>query len=76
MINTYTIEGWEIERHEALVRRARKQGGFVEAPGGVRVQIMKQEFPYDIGVWKNLKQGMGSGNVNTAPPPNSGNPAC
>ncbi|KAI9784793.1 MAG: Palmitoyltransferase [Geoglossum umbratile] len=77
--NTYTIEGWEIERHEALVRRARKLGGYVEGPGGVRVQITKQEFPYDIGVWENLKQGMGSGNIlswfspfSSTPTPESG----
>lgn len=61
--NITTIEGWEIERHEALVRRARHSGGYVNGPDGVRVRIVKQEFPYDIGVWRNLKQGMGSGNV-------------
>jgi palmitoyltransferase len=65
--NTYTIEGWEIERHDDLVRRARKLGGYLEGPGGVRVRITKQEFPYDIGIWENLKQGMGSGNVNIVP---------
>ncbi|KAI9806991.1 MAG: Palmitoyltransferase [Piccolia ochrophora] len=34
-----------------------------EGPDGVKVRLVKQEFPYDIGIWKNLKQGMGGGNV-------------
>lgn len=59
MTNTTSIEGWEIERHEALVRRARKRGGWVEGPGGQRVWVRKQEFPYDVGFGKNLVAGMG-----------------
>lgn len=62
-VNTTTIEGWEIERHAALVRRARYLGGYLDGPDGVRVRIVKQEFPYDIGIWQNIKQGMGTGNV-------------
>lgn len=62
--NTTTIEGWEIERHQALLRRARVLGGYLDGPDGVKVRIKRQEFPYDIGIWKNLKQGMGgSSNV-------------
>ncbi|OCK77915.1 zf-DHHC-domain-containing protein [Lepidopterella palustris CBS 459.81] len=61
--NTTTIEGWEIERHKALVRRARYFGGFLNGPDGVRVRIERQEFPYDIGIWQNFKQGMGTGNI-------------
>ncbi|KAL8950677.1 MAG: hypothetical protein Q9222_003299, partial [Ikaeria aurantiellina] len=57
--NVTTIEGWEIERHEALVRRARKHGGYVDGPDGMRLKISKQEFPYDIGFYKNAKQAMG-----------------
>ncbi|KAH7123829.1 DHHC palmitoyltransferase-domain-containing protein [Dendryphion nanum] len=62
-VNTTTIEGWEIERHNTLVRRARYFGGYLDGPGGIKVQIRKQEFPYDIGIWKNFKQGMGTGNI-------------
>ncbi|KAF2013168.1 zf-DHHC-domain-containing protein [Aaosphaeria arxii CBS 175.79] len=62
-VNTTTIEGWEIERHSTLVRRAKYFGGWLDGPDGVKVQIRKQEFPYDIGIWKNIKQGMGTGNV-------------
>lgn len=62
--NTTTIESWEIERHETLVRRARHYGGYLQGPGGIRVRIKKQEFPYDIGIWSNIKAGMGgSANV-------------
>lgn len=61
--NTTMIESWEIERHEALIERSRKLGGFVYAPGGKKLRIVRQEFPYDIGIWKNLCQGMGTGNI-------------
>jgi palmitoyltransferase len=61
--NTTMIENWEIERHEALVERARKNGGWVYTNGGHKMRIVSQEFPYDIGVWKNLVQGMGTWNV-------------
>ncbi|KAI9755189.1 MAG: hypothetical protein M4579_004386 [Chaenotheca gracillima] len=64
LTNTTTIEGWEIERHTALVRRARILGGYVHGPDGVRVPIRRQEFPYDVGFWRNMKAGMGgSANV-------------
>lgn len=60
--NTTMIESWEIERHEALIERSRKLGGFVFAPGGKRLRIVRQEFPFDIGIWKNICQGMGTRN--------------
>jgi palmitoyltransferase len=61
-VNTTTIEGWEIERHRTLVRRARVFGGWLEGPDGERVRVEKREFPYDVGIWQNIKQGMGTGN--------------
>ncbi|KAF1975657.1 zf-DHHC-domain-containing protein [Bimuria novae-zelandiae CBS 107.79] len=61
-VNTTTIEGWEIERHKTLLRRARHFGGTLTGPDGSKVPIKKQEFPYDIGIWENIKQGMGTGN--------------
>lgn len=60
--NETTIEGWEIERHRTLCRRARALGGYLEGPDGVKVWIKKQEFPYDIGVWNNIRDGMGGSN--------------
>ncbi|KAF2403886.1 zf-DHHC-domain-containing protein [Trichodelitschia bisporula] len=62
VVNTTTIEGWEIERHETLVRRARYLGGCLNGPDGIRIRITKQEFPYDIGIWRNIVQGMGTSN--------------
>ena len=59
--NVTTIESWEIERHEVLIRRARARGGYLDGPNGVKVRIKKQEFPYDIGIFANIRQGMGGG---------------
>jgi palmitoyltransferase len=61
-VNTTTIEGWEIERHRTLLRRARQFGGYLSSPDGQKVRIRKQEFPYDIGIWSNIVQGMGTAN--------------
>ncbi|KAH7087059.1 DHHC palmitoyltransferase-domain-containing protein [Paraphoma chrysanthemicola] len=61
-VNTTTIEGWEIERHRTLLRRARHFGGYLETPDGVAVRIKRQEFPYDIGIFANIAAGMGTAN--------------
>ena len=63
-MNTTTIEGWEIERHRTLFRRAKAFGGYLDGPNGVKIRIKKQEFPFDIGILANLNQGMG-GNILT-----------
>lgn len=57
--NVTTIESWEIERHETLLRRARVSGGSLDGPNGIKVRIVRQEFPYDIGIFKNVSQAMG-----------------
>ena len=62
-VNTTTIEGWEIERHKQLLKRARALGGYLDGPDGKRIRIARQEFPYDIGIWRNITQGMGTSNV-------------
>ncbi|KAH6669338.1 DHHC palmitoyltransferase-domain-containing protein [Halenospora varia] len=62
-INTTMIENWEIERHEVVVERARKNGGYIQTNSGVKMRVEKQEFPYDVGVWKNLCQAMGTPNI-------------
>ena len=59
--NVTTIESWEIERHETLLRRAKALGGYLDGPDGIKVRIVKQEFPYDVGIWKNIVQGMSGG---------------
>ena len=61
-LNQTTIEGWEIERHEALLRRARTLGGFLHGPNGQEIRIEHQEFPWDIGIWSNLCSTMGTRN--------------
>jgi palmitoyltransferase len=61
-VNKTTIEGWEIERHRTVLRRARQFGGYLETPDGQKVRIKRQEFPYDIGIWANICQGMGTWN--------------
>jgi palmitoyltransferase len=60
--NVTTIESWEIERHEQLLRRSRVLGGYLDGPDGQKVRIKRQEFPYDVGIWSNICQGMGTGN--------------
>ncbi|KZF26086.1 zf-DHHC-domain-containing protein [Xylona heveae TC161] len=57
--NTTTIESWEKSRHGILLRRAKALGGYLDGPDGTKIKIKKQEFPYDIGIWKNFKQNMG-----------------
>ena len=60
-MNITTIESWEIERHETLLRRAKAFGGYLDGPNGIRMPIQKQEFPYDIGILENLNQAFGTG---------------
>ena len=59
-MNVTTIESWEIDRHRTLVRRAKVFGGYLDGPNGIRVQIKRQEFPYDIGIYANLRQALGA----------------
>ena len=61
--NVMTIESWELERHEQLLRRARVLGGYLDGPGGVRTKIERHEYPYDVGIWQNMRDGMGTSNV-------------
>ncbi|KAG9201525.1 Palmitoyltransferase [Epicoccum nigrum] len=74
-VNTTTIEGWEIARHDTLLRRARTFGGYLSTPEGARVRIQRQEFPYDIGFFANVAQGMGSANPLTWLNPFSATPS-
>lgn len=60
--NVTTIESWEIERHEQLLKRARVLGGYLDGPDGIKVRITKQEFPFDIGIFRNIAAGMGTNN--------------
>ena len=39
--NVTTIESWEIDRHEQLLRRARALGGYLDGPDGIRIRIVR-----------------------------------
>ncbi|KAK7914379.1 Palmitoyltransferase PFA4 [Apiospora marii] len=80
LFNTTMIEGWEIERHDALLERRR--GAFGDGGGGgsnydedgywetrrdaddpALLRLDPVEFPYDIGIFSNMAQAMGTANV-------------
>lgn len=66
LLNVTMIEGWEQERHDAVLLRARRAGWWSGAGGdGGRVKIERVEFPYDIGFFANMAQAMGTRNVLT-----------
>lgn len=62
-LNITTIESWEVERHHALLRRARVLGGQLDGPDGTKVRIEHQEFPWDVGMLSNVRQAMGTWNL-------------
>lgn len=63
-LNITMIEGWEQERHDAVLLRSRRAGWWSGGDGG-RVKIERVEFPYDIGFFTNMAQAMGTRNVLT-----------
>ncbi|CAK7562933.1 MAG: Palmitoyltransferase [Sporothrix epigloea] len=86
MFNTTMIEGWEIERHEAVVDRyssTSSDGSWwgddeedddddEEDDSNEREERrlrkavalrMRIEFPYDLGIFNNMAQAMGTSNV-------------
>ncbi|KAK1767069.1 zf-DHHC-domain-containing protein [Phialemonium atrogriseum] len=61
VFNTTMIEGWEIERHEAVLDRYDRGGGQGQGEGPPPVR--RVEFPYDLGLFDNMAQAMGTRNV-------------
>ncbi|EGS19241.1 palmitoyltransferase pfa4-like protein [Thermochaetoides thermophila DSM 1495] len=68
--NCTMIEEWEVERHEAVLARLGgddEQGEedpfWGDDTAALRARLEKIEFPYDLGVWKNMSQAMGTRNV-------------
>ncbi|KAK8061452.1 palmitoyltransferase pfa4 [Apiospora phragmitis] len=72
LFNTTMIEGWEIERHDALLERRR--GAFGDGGGGgsnydgddgywETRRDADDPFPYDVGIFANMAQAMGTANV-------------
>ena len=74
-LNMTTIESWEVERHHALLRRARVLGGQLDGPDGTKVRIEHQEFPWDVGIWSNFCQAMGTWNILAWAWPFAGSPS-
>ena len=77
VFNMTMIEGWEAERHEALLERRRREGYYYEgenedeeddedddedADDGLGL-LHRVEFPYDLGFFENMAQAMGTRNV-------------
>ncbi|PKS12727.1 hypothetical protein jhhlp_000935 [Lomentospora prolificans] len=59
LFNTTMIEGWEIDKHERLVERG---GGWWDEDDEAGGFPDKVEFPYDIGIFKNMSDAMGTRN--------------
>lgn len=67
------IEGWELERHEAIIQRY-ERGNYADDDDDV-LAIDRVEFPYDVGFFRNMAQAMGTRNVLLWVFPFAGGPA-
>lgn len=74
IFNQTMIEGWEIERHDAVGDRGGRDFWDILGPNGEKYQYERLEFPYDIGFFANMAQAMGTSNVLLWLWPLSGNP--
>lgn len=67
VLNQTMIEGWEAERHEAVLLRHKKGGWWTNDDddyyGRPHVRIERVEFPYDLGFFDNMAQAMGTRNI-------------
>lgn len=68
VLNQTMIEGWEQERHDAVLLRQQRGGGWWSAEddsthGSRAAPVERVEFPYDIGFFANMAQAMGTRNV-------------
>ncbi|EMT64440.1 Palmitoyltransferase PFA4 [Fusarium odoratissimum] len=75
IFNQTMIEGWEQERHEALMDKGPKDWWDITGPDGEKVRFERLEFPYDIGFFDNMAQAMGTRNILMWFFPLGGNPA-
>ncbi|KPM34684.1 Palmitoyltransferase PFA4 [Neonectria ditissima] len=74
VLNQTMIEGWEIERHEAIADRGGKDWWDVVGPDGEKFRFERLEFPYDVGFFTNMSQAMGTSNFLLWLWPLAGNP--
>ncbi|PSR94482.1 DHHC palmitoyltransferase-domain-containing protein [Coniella lustricola] len=69
VLNQTMIEGWEIERHDAVLLRAKRGGGWWTSPSSSsfgsssNLRINRVEFPYDNDFFDNMAQAMGTKNI-------------
>ncbi|KJZ77552.1 Palmitoyltransferase PFA4 [Hirsutella minnesotensis 3608] len=74
LFNCTMIEGWELDRHEAIIDRGGRDWWDVTGPEGRLVRFERVEFPYDIGLYANMSQAMGTYNFLLWFFPLAGNP--
>ena len=74
LFNMTMIEGWELERHEAALDRSGRDWWDISGPEGAKLRVERTEFPYDVGVFANMAQAMGTRNVLLWFFPLAGNP--
>lgn len=74
ILNRTTIEGWELERHEAIADRSSRDWWDISGPDGRTVRFERTEFPYDVGFFTNMAQAMGTANPILWAFPFAGNP--
>lgn len=63
VFNQTLIEGWEIDRHQAVAERGGRDWWDIVGTNGETLRFEKIEFPYDIGFFSNMAQAMGTGNI-------------
>ncbi|KAF4589388.1 Palmitoyltransferase PFA4 [Ophiocordyceps camponoti-floridani] len=74
LFNCTMIEGWELDRHEAVMDRRWRDSLDMVLPGVNKARVERVEFPYDIGLFSNMAQAMGTCNILLWLFPFSGNP--
>ena len=69
VLNSTMIEDWEVERHDAVLSRLSDTDddspdfwGADGHSGILASQLSRIEFPYDLGIFANMAQAMGSRN--------------
>lgn len=63
MFNCTMIEGWQVDRHEAIMNRGGRDWWDINGADGKKVRVERVEFPYDLGIFANMSQAMGTSNV-------------
>ncbi|KHN97710.1 palmitoyltransferase pfa4 [Metarhizium album ARSEF 1941] len=62
LFNCTMIEGWQLERHDAVMQRGGQDRWDISGSDGKKIRVERVEFPYDLGFFANMSQAMGSSN--------------